>query len=339
MPSHSHKKLNRILGLATATIALAFLLAVTMSVKQPISSEQQQFQALILRNRQTGQQGMIPWKTLDESRVEFGYTVPQKTNVIFHMPTNFVKISRQTLFGHSGETARYWGYCFPTDDSRSNGVSQLPGKFFVSEKEQAIVQEELRQAARNRVMRQGSLREADLNLHTSTIGRVQNQKDVFYPGESCYIMSDTPLPIGLDTDGDTANNRVEKTYKTDPLVRDTDGDGVIDGLEIFGLKTQPLIRDTDGDGLIDGMEDKNRNGRIEEGETSPLNKDSDGDGLCDGFCRDSSNKITFEDKNVNGIVDEGETDPLKEDTDGDGVLDEQEFFLCQLQGGIDCDNL
>lgn len=212
----------------------------------------------------------------------------------------------------------------------------MPGKFFMSELEQDTVAAQMRSAARNRVINGGSMREADLNMVTSTSGRIKHEKDVFYPGETCYIMSNMPLPIGLDTDGDTANNRVERTYKTDPLVRDTDGDGVIDGFEIFGLKTQPLIRDTDGDGLIDGMEDKNRNGRLEEGETNPLDKDSDGDRLCDGFCKDSRDDVTFEDKNLNGIVDEGETDPLKKDTDGDGVLDEQEFFLCQLRGGDYC---
>ena len=62
-------------------------------------------------------------------------------------------------------------------------------------------------------------------------------------------------------------------------------------------KTNPLIADTDGDGLLDGVEDANKNGRVDEGETDPLVADSDGDLIADGV----------EDKNGNGIVDQGET--------------------------------
>jgi len=46
--------------------------------------------------------------------------------------------------------------------------------------------------------------------------------------------------------------------------------------------TDPADPDTDGDGLLDGLEDANRNGTQDEGETSPLDRDSDDDGLWDG---------------------------------------------------------
>ena len=50
------------------------------------------------------------------------------------------------------------------------------------------------------------------------------------------------------SDGDEVNK-----YGTDPLVADTDGDGLDDGDEIT-LGTNPLVQDTDGDGIIDSKE-------------------------------------------------------------------------------------
>lgn len=59
-------------------------------------------------------------------------------------------------------------------------------------------------------------------------------------------------------------------------VLDSDGDGVIDAIEIFVTGTDPHNPDTDGDGLSDGDE-------LWIYETDPLNSDTDGDGLSDGF--------------------------------------------------------
>ncbi len=104
---------------------------------------------------------------------------------------------------------------------------------------------------------------------------------------------------------------------TDPLVADTDGDGVDDGREV-GLGTSPLVADTDGDGLPDGWEvrhgldplsatgddgaagdpdgDYLPNAREFEHGTDPRSADTDGDGLTDveevgGFVADSQNYL------------------------------------------------
>lgn len=49
--------------------------------------------------------------------------------------------------------------------------------------------------------------------------------------------------------------------------------------------TDPTVVDSEnsgaGDGLADGVEDKNKNGRVDAGETDPNVADSDGDGLRD----------------------------------------------------------
>jgi hypothetical protein len=116
--------------------------------------------------------------------------------------------------------------------------------------------------------------------------------------------------------------------RTSAANADSDGDGVLDGVEAgrasspdaactFTGDADPTTRsnptepDTDGDGITDGVEDANRNGRAEATETDPSNPDTDFDGLGDGA----------EDANRNGAVDPGETDPRKRDTDGDFISD------------------
>lgn len=121
-----------------------------------------------------------------------------------------------------------------------------------------------------------------------------------------------------------------------------------------GSVTEPLNPDTDGDGIIDGIEDMNRNGWVDgDGEilptdfnpwlgrdwpdgvrnpgevwteTDPNNPDTDDDALSDG---------NGEDINGNGVIDGDtngdrtwqvgeawtETDPLNADTDGDSLPD------------------
>ncbi|MCE9672279.1 adventurous gliding motility lipoprotein CglD [Myxococcus stipitatus] len=135
-----------------------------------------------------------------------------------------------------------------------------------------------------------------------------------------------------DCDGLTDAEEFANVYpgglKTDPGKRDTDGDGIRDGVEVGrtssvdpscsfypdkdpDTRTSPVKKDTDGDGIDDGMEDLNRNGARDPGETDPNALDSDGDGLSDGD----------EDKNKNAVVNAGETDPRNRDTDGDGLPD------------------
>lgn len=85
---------------------------------------------------------------------------------------------------------------------------------------------------------------------------------------------DVDLDTGVDNDGDRLTDCEEiKEHGTDPLVADTDGDGLPDGQEI-DLGTDPLDTDSDSDGLSDGEE-------VALG-TDPLDPDSDSDGLPDG---------------------------------------------------------
>ncbi|OGJ54568.1 hypothetical protein A2880_00990 [Candidatus Peribacteria bacterium RIFCSPHIGHO2_01_FULL_49_38] len=86
-----------------------------------------------------------------------------------------------------------------------------------------------------------------------------------------------------------------------PLLQDSDLDGIIDGIEDANRnggfdqgETDPRKKDTDRDGLCDGLcmtkigrmtillgEDKNLNGQVDEGETDPRKADSNGDDIPD----------------------------------------------------------
>lgn len=108
----------------------------------------------------------------------------------------------------------------------------------------------------------------------------------------------------VDTDRDGLSNACEcNKSKTSPTSKDSDGDGVEDGVELdFDCKFDPNEGDTnplDDDTDIDGLNDKEER----NGPTDPLDPDSDDDGIDDGIEASTC------------------TDPLKEDTDGDGLPD------------------
>ncbi|MEW5849103.1 MAG: hypothetical protein AB2A00_09820 [Myxococcota bacterium] len=139
-----------------------------------------------------------------------------------------------------------------------------------------------------------------------------------------------------DCDGLTDEEELNRHYaggaSTDPTNPDSDGDGVLDGVEVGAsgvvngrvpacatfpgdvdpnTRTNPTLADSDVDGVPDGAEDKDRNGRVDGGETDPNDPDSDADGLREGQ----------EDVDADGQVDVGETNGTLRDTDGDGIPD------------------
>jgi hypothetical protein len=114
--------------------------------------------------------------------------------------------------------------------------------------------------------------------------------------------AEVPSSASGDIDGDGLSDVDEASYGSDPLNRDYDADGIIDGEEVYVYGTDPLNNDSDGDGLLDGEE------AFQYG-TSPLGTDADGDGLGD------SDEIF-----VYG------TTPGAFDSDGDGIGDGEEVL-------------
>ena len=125
----------------------------------------------------------------------------------------------------------------------------------------------------------------------------------------------------MDFDADGMTNDTELTLGADPFNADSDGDGLLDGVETnTGLfvsasdrGTSPIDTDSDNDGLLDSVE-TNTGAFISASDTgtSPVDADSDDDGLADNV---ETNTGVFV-----GAADTG-TSPVDADADDDGALD------------------
>ena len=122
------------------------------------------------------------------------------------------------------------------------------------------------------------------------------------------------ITADLDTDGDGQNNSIDL---------DDDNDGIPDTNEILN-GTNPLLADSDGDGINDateGITDSDGDGIIDALESSTL--DTDNDGVADQD--DTENTNPNNDNDGDGLTNPQEitlgTDPLNPDTDGDGEND------------------
>ncbi len=145
------------------------------------------------------------------------------------------------------------------------------------------------------------------------------------------LTRDQELQLGTnpemkDTDGDGLSDGLEfNQYNTDPLNSDSDGDGISDNDEVKNYMTNPNLVDTDKDGITDGDE-------ILKYNTDPLRDDSDIDGIkdkveIDELKTDPNNPDTDGDRLKDGDeINKYKTDPTKKDTDGDGISDGDEIF-------------
>lgn len=127
-------------------------------------------------------------------------------------------------------------------------------------------------------------------------------------------------------DGDGLINLYEYLLGFDPTLFDSDGNGVADLLDAI---TYPDVYtpaewlvDTDGDGLLDGVE-------LFYG-LNPNAADSNGDGIDDRFSLFAGIDPASMDSDGDGISNAAEiaqgTDPLRKDTDNDGVDDDVDAF-------------
>jgi hypothetical protein len=127
---------------------------------------------------------------------------------------------------------------------------------------------------------------------------------------------------GDPTNDDWDNNGIPDYLEYDSV--DTDGDGIVDGDEVYIYETNSFDLDTDNDGLDDGFGEL-----LAVNQTDPLDPDTDDDGLLDAA----------EDLDKDGVFDTGvESNPVDADTDDDGLSDgdEAQTFSTNLQN-IDSD--
>ncbi|VGO14954.1 Thermophilic serine proteinase [Pontiella desulfatans] len=99
-----------------------------------------------------------------------------------------------------------------------------------------------------------------------------------YYNAPLYDRDNLPRPL----DGDTIPNNYYSmdigAYEYLNPGADTDGDGILDGNEVFDFTTDPTTVDSDGDGMSDGYEIENGL----DGSGSDADADADGDGLTNG---------------------------------------------------------
>lgn len=143
-----------------------------------------------------------------------------------------------------------------------------------------------------------------------------------------------------DPDNDTALNAVESSIGTDPLISDTDEDGLSDSVESRFKQFNSTVADTNNDGISDGQSDPDNDGlttveEIQQG-TSPVESDTDTDGLSDEeeinpSSRTPATNPLAPDTDEDGLSDSEElklgTDPTNPDSDGDGTIDGNETFV------------
>ncbi|HEX5036982.1 MAG TPA: right-handed parallel beta-helix repeat-containing protein [bacterium] len=174
---------------------------------------------------------------------------------------------------------------------------------------------------------------------------------------TCVMGAVIPADYDSDADGlpnveeDVNGNCTREGTETDAYKPDTDGDGILDGIE-KATGTDPNRADTDNDGLSDGTEDLSKDGFVQAWETDPRKPDTDGDGVndigdacpltadteCVQECHVGEIPPTLKDSDRDGIPNYledpnrdctrqfGETDAFDKDTDGDGLDDGVEDY-------------
>ncbi len=152
----------------------------------------------------------------------------------------------------------------------------------------------------------------------------------------------TTDPILVDSDADGIPDGVEDANLDGAVAGDTNLNHVWDPNEIWS-ETDPSDPDTDRDGVQDGIEDDDLDGNVDPGETDPLDQDTDDDGLPDGWIDGANGGMVDgffearEGENRDGDPDtgpsDGESDPLLADSDGDGLPDGLEAGV-QAGGGV-----
>jgi hypothetical protein len=157
-----------------------------------------------------------------------------------------------------------------------------------------------------------------------------------------------PDALDCDSDADGLRDAVESGVTLDSISDDTDASApcFAEDADPAGPSSDPLVADTDGGGLPDGVEDWNRDGLQDPWETDPSDAsddvDTDGDGIADVLeALGTDGSVDDADSDGDGLPDadewmrdvdgDGLPNFLDDDSDGDGLLDADEG-LADLDG-------
>ncbi|MFX0124849.1 MAG: PKD domain-containing protein [Candidatus Hodarchaeota archaeon] len=148
-----------------------------------------------------------------------------------------------------------------------------------------------------------------------------NIRDATEEGASDFIL----IILYGDADGDSLLDTQEELIGTNPNEPDTDFDSILDKFEAAQDSiTDPVVNDTDGDGLMDGVDPQTGYGEFIF-ETDPLDNDTDDDTLLDGLEGIGWQITVF--KGNQELTYHVTSDPLVNDTDNDELSDAEEYYL------------
>lgn len=160
------------------------------------------------------------------------------------------------------------------------------------------------------------------------VGRAERVVTISSGEESVKLSAENFIDIGGgDLDGDALDNLTEILLGIDPMIADTDNDGVPDGADAFPALVNEW-GDLDGDGIGDNNDDDaDGDGISNEGElklgTNVYSVDTDLDGVGD-----AADNCKFEMNSEQTDVDvDGLGDICDGDADGDGLSNETESGL------------
>ncbi|MHA1686707.1 MAG: FG-GAP-like repeat-containing protein [Candidatus Heimdallarchaeaceae archaeon] len=120
-----------------------------------------------------------------------------------------------------------------------------------------------------------------LTYHTNPLSQDTDNDGMTDTFEITYysvLDPNDPSDANKDADSDNLLNRNEQSWGTDPTNPDSDGDGLLDGDEVYKYITDPLIPDADADYDGDGISNVDE---VDTYGTNPTNPDTDGDGATD----------------------------------------------------------